>query len=66
MNASELRQKSVEELKQMSSELRAQLFDLRFKLFTNQSVRSSDVRTTRRQIARVETVLREQLSVSNT
>jgi large subunit ribosomal protein L29 len=59
MRANELRQKSTEELRQMSQEFRRSLFDLRFKQHTGQLTQTHELRAARRDIARVETILRE-------
>jgi large subunit ribosomal protein L29 len=59
MQASELRQKSTDELLSISKEYRRNLFDLRFKQHTGQLTQTSELRAMRRDIARVETILRE-------
>ncbi|MFN3202306.1 MAG: 50S ribosomal protein L29 [Bradymonadia bacterium] len=59
MKAKDLREKSVDELKALSAELRRQSFDLRFKHYTGQLLNTAEIRVTRRDIARVETVIRE-------
>lgn len=59
MKSNELREKSVDELKVLSAELRRKSFDLRFKHYTGQLLNTAEIRTTRRAIARVETVIRE-------
>lgn len=59
MKAKDLREKSVDELKALSEELRRKNFDLRFKHYTGQLLNTAEIRTTRRDIARVETVIRE-------
>lgn len=59
MNASELREKSVDELRTLSDERRKELFDLRFKHYTGQLVNTAALRSTRRDIARIETIIRE-------
>lgn len=59
MKASELREKSLDELMEYSKEQRKALFDLRFKHYTGQLISTADIRKTRRDIARVETVIRE-------
>ena len=63
MQASELRQKSLEELAELGGELRKELFDLRFKHYTGQLVNTAELRVTRRGIARVETIIRERALV---
>lgn len=59
MKASELREKSLDELRTLSDERRRELFDLRFKHYTGQLVNTAALRSTRRDIARIETIIRE-------
>ncbi len=59
MKASELREKSIDELRALSDEWRKELFDLRFKHYTGQLVNTAALRSTRRGIARIETLIRE-------
>jgi large subunit ribosomal protein L29 len=59
MKASELRDLSVEELKAKSNELRSEVFNAKVKLATGQLENTAKLRTLRRDVARVETVLRE-------
>lgn len=59
MRASELRQKSTDELVELNRERRRELFDLRFKHYTGQLMETSELRKARRDIARIETILRE-------
>ena len=51
MKASELREKSLDELKTMNDEERKNLFDLRFQHYTGQSMDTSSLSRTRRNIA---------------
>ena len=57
MKPSELIEKSVEELSTLEKDLRRQLFDNRFKNFTNRLDDTSLLRKTRRDVARVKTLL---------
>ena len=57
MKASEIRQKSADELKDMLIELRKRQFDLRMQLGTGQLAEPHKLRQVRRDIARVKTVL---------
>jgi len=57
--AEELRQKSTEELKKMVAELKEKLLKLRFKNAFGQLDNPMEIRKTRRQIARILTILRE-------
>ena len=61
MKASELRNKSVEELKTELNGLQRQQFNLRFMHKTNQLGQTDNIRKVRRNIARVNTVLSEKL-----
>jgi large subunit ribosomal protein L29 len=55
----QLREKSTEELKELVEELKEELLKLRFKSAYGQLDNPMEIRKTRRQIARVLTVLRE-------
>lgn len=59
MNATELRSKSVEELKAEIIELRKQQFKLRMQLSTGEFSKNHEVSVVRKNIARVKTVLTE-------
>lgn len=59
MKTTELREKTVEELQTLSQERRRELFDLRFKHYTGQLLDTASLRKTRRDIARIETLIRE-------
>lgn len=59
MNASELRQKSRQELEDELMELRREQFNLRMQQATGQIKNSAQLKQARRNIARVKTVLNE-------
>ncbi len=59
MKSSELRAKGVDELKALNTERRRELFDLRFKHYTGQLVNTAELKTARRDVARIETIIRE-------
>jgi large subunit ribosomal protein L29 len=59
MKSSELREKSVQDLRELGDERRRELFDLRFKHYTGQLLDTASLKKVRRDIARIETVLRE-------
>lgn len=59
MKASELRSKSVEELQALGQERRKELMDLRFKHYTGQLVDTAAMTLARRDVARIETVIRQ-------
>jgi large subunit ribosomal protein L29 len=62
MKANELREFSNEELGQKESDLREELFKLRFQLASAQIENSTRIRQVRKDIARVLTVYRERLA----
>jgi large subunit ribosomal protein L29 len=59
MKASQMKDMSREDLVLEEAELRAQLFKLRFQAATGQLESASRVHSVRKDIARVQTVLRE-------
>ena len=59
MKASDLREKSVEDLRELEKTLARDLFQNRLKNFTNRLDDTSSIRKTRRDLARVITLLRE-------
>ena len=59
MKASELRELSVEELQRKLTELKEELFNLRFQLAVNQLENSARIGAVKKDIARVSTVLRQ-------
>ncbi|MES0350177.1 MAG: 50S ribosomal protein L29 [Desulfobacteria bacterium] len=65
MKASELRELSLEELGHKLSDMTQELFNLRFQRATDQLENTTRLRQTRREIARIKTVLREQQIVSS-
>ena len=60
MKASEIRQKTGEEMKQELDALHKERFNLRMQNATGQLARNSEVKRVRRDIARIKTVLTEQ------
>ena len=63
MKAKELRELSGEELKEREKEASQELFNLRFQKATGQLGNTAIIRKTKKNLARVKTVLRE-LSIS--
>jgi large subunit ribosomal protein L29 len=59
MKAAELRDLADEELREKLRELQEELFNLRFQLATGQIENVGRIRTVRRDIARMHTVLRQ-------
>lgn len=65
MKASKMRDMAKEDLLLEESELRKQLFKLRFQTATGQLESASRMRAVRRDIARIQTILRE-MELKNT
>lgn len=65
MDAHELRQRNREELDRLAMELRAKLHDAEFSVAMHQSKKVRDLRSMKRDLARVLTVLREQKTATN-
>lgn len=63
--ASELREKTVEELRQDETDLRKELFNLRFQQATGEIENPLRIRHVRKDIARVLTVVNEKLKVKS-
>ena len=70
MKIEEIREKSVKELNELVVDLKKQLFDLRFKKFTNKYDNATDlgransqIKEIRKTIARVKTVINQKESV---
>lgn len=59
IKAAELRQKKADELLRMLGDMRREQFNLRMQQGTGQLARSSQVRSVRRDIARIQTILTE-------
>ncbi|AIS53183.1 ribosomal protein L29 [Thermoanaerobacter kivui] len=59
MKAKEIRELTSEELLQKLSELKTELFNLRFQLATGQLDNPMRIRDVRKTIARIKTILRE-------
>lgn len=62
MKAHELREKSIEELRNTERELKEQLFKLRFQKATGQVENPVKIRLVRKDIARLMTVLAERMA----
>lgn len=59
MKAKDLRERSVEDLRELEKSLAKDTFQNRFKNFTNRLDDTSAMRKTRRDLARVKTILRQ-------
>jgi large subunit ribosomal protein L29 len=57
MKAKDLHERTVEDLKELEKTLAKELFDSRFKNFTNRLDNTASLKTTRRELARIKTVL---------
>ncbi len=60
MRAADLRELTAPELEERLAEAKAELFNLRFQLATNQLDNTARLREMRREVARLATVIREQ------
>ena len=59
MRAKEIRERTEEELQRMLKDAKEQLFRIRIQNATHQLDNTSNIRSTRREIARINTVLKE-------
>lgn len=59
MKAKEIRDLSADELERRLSELKTELFNLRFQLATGQLDNPMNIKRVRKDIARVKTIIRE-------
>lgn len=59
MKAAQLKEKTVQELRELEAQLRDELFRLRIQQFTGQLQRTSELTSKRRDIARVNTILNQ-------
>jgi len=59
MKASEIRELTLEELRQREEDISEELFNLRFQLATSQLENKMRVRQVRRDLARIKTIMRE-------
>ena len=59
MKASEFRKSSVDQLQKKLKELKAELFNLRFQNAVNQLENPMRIRTVKKDIARIMTIIRE-------
>ena len=59
MKANELRKNSTDELKNKLKELKSELFNLRFQNAVNQLENPMRIRTVKKDIARIMTIIRE-------
>ncbi len=59
MKAKELREKNDQELRELEEQLREEMFRMRLKKHTNQLQEPHRLKETRRDIARIKTILHE-------
>ena len=59
MKANELREKNDQELRELEEQLREEMFRMRLKKHTNQLQEPHRLKETRRDIARIKTILHE-------
>ena len=59
MKATDIRELSLEEMKNKASDLEQEIFNLRFQHATGQLENSSKLKQTRRDFARVKTIVRQ-------
>lgn len=64
MNAAELRDKAPDELRTQLVDLKKEAFNLRFQAATGQTENTARMRSVRRDIARVNTVLNEKAAAA--
>ena len=65
VKASQLREKTLHELKSQEQTLREQIFKLRFQQATGQAESPHKIRLVRRELARVLTVIQEKTAASS-
>jgi large subunit ribosomal protein L29 len=66
MNTKEIRLLSIEEIRTRISDARNEMMNLRFQVVTGQLTDTSRLKVTRRNIARLETLLTERLTAETT
>ena len=64
MNATELRDKTPDQLRDQLSALKKEAFNLRFQQATNQLESTARMRAVRRDVARVKTILNEKAAAA--
>lgn len=66
MDASELREKTPDQLREELESVKKEAFNLRFQAATGQLENTSQVRTARREAARIKTILNEKARAAAT
>ena len=61
MKSKDLRERTTEHLKELEKQLQGEVFQARFKNYTNRLNDTASIRKTRRDLARVKTILTQRL-----
>ena len=64
MNATELKEKTPDQLNEMLADLKKDAFNLRFQAATNQLENTSRMRSVKKDVARVKTIINQVTSVT--
>jgi large subunit ribosomal protein L29 len=64
MNATELKEKTPDQLNEMLADLKKEAFNLRFQATTNQLENTSRMRSVKKDVARVKTIINQVTSVT--
>ncbi len=64
MNANDLREKTVDELRDLLASMKKESFNLRFQQATGQMENTSGIKAARRNAARVKTILNEKAAAA--
>ena len=59
MNATELKKKTLDQLQEMLADLKKEAFNLRFQAATNQLENTSRMRSVKKDVARVKTIINQ-------
>mgnify|MGYP006222608707 FL=1 len=59
MNATELKEKTLDQLQEMLADLKKEAFNLRFQAATNQLENTSRMRSVKKDVARVKTIIKQ-------
>jgi large subunit ribosomal protein L29 len=62
MKAKDLRERTTEHLRELEKQLTGEVFQARFKNFTNRLNDTASIRKSRRDLARIKTILTERLA----
>lgn len=65
MKAKDLLERSAAELSELAAATRKELFELKFKNFTNRLDNTSLIQKSRRDVARLETILRQAVLIAD-